>query len=535
MSSQSSTLSAQQPALEMDWEQFSIRSADLEFLSAYLLEEETPLGPEALAAQLIRHRMEQQQEHVAAQQAAARPYLPQERYQVGDQLSFPALGWQAGRVSAVRPARTLGEAVFDVITVEFADGPSREYAAGLEEHVLNHPPEVEEAPEDVLAAAVSDHAARIAPQLVEALRKSPDFVYIAGRWFPKALIVDVDSGQLNVAEALMDMASGGPLLTAQLLGEVELPSGVNPRLAEFSLDLALQEDPRFDEVGPSGEVAWFLRRLEPEPLQRTPLYLSYEALEHDRAALTEDMLALETQFDDELTPAEFQPQAEGDHIQVALLYPHWRVGSLPLTRRLAAFFPSAYESPRVRFDFVDTSSGARFEGWVDREHGYIVGLRQWYLDRGLMPGAFVQLSRSQQPGEVLISVDAHRSSKEWVRTALVGADGGVVYAMLKQTVAASFNERMMMHLPADLSPLDAVWERRIGKPVSNFAQIVATTLRELAKLNPQNHVHAEELYSALNLVLRCPPAPLLALLATRPQFEHVGHLHFRLAEQIADA
>lgn len=434
----------------------------------------------------------------------------------------------------VRPARTLGEAEFDVLTVAFGDGETREYAAGVADHILNTPLEEEAVSEDSQEAQIAELAARLAPELTETLRQNPDFVYIAGRWFPKALIVDVDPGQLNVAEALLDMVGGGPMLTAQLLGEVELPGGVNPRLAEFSLDLALQEDQRFDEVGTSGEVAWFLRRLEPEPLQHIPLFLRAEAYEHDREQLSADMLALEAQFDDDLTPAEFQPEPEGDQVQTVLLYPHWRVGSLPLTRRLAALFPSAYKSPRVRFEFVDTNKGQRFEGWVDRSHGYVVGLRQWYLERGLMPGAYIQLGRGEKPGEVIISTEAHRSSKEWVRTALVGADGGVVYTMLKQQVESSFNERLMVYLPADLSTLDAVWERRAGKPINNLAQIVATTVRELAKLNPQNHVHAEEVYSALNLVLRCPPAPLLALLASRPQFEHVGHLHFRLSEQIAE-
>jgi hypothetical protein len=151
-----------------------------------------------------------------------------------------------------------------------------------------------------------------------------------------------------------------------------------------------------------------------------------------------------------------------------------------------------------------------------------------------MPGSFVRIRRGDKPGEVLVSAEAHRSSKEWVRTALVGADGGVVYATLKQAVDSSFDERMIVHLPGELKTLEAQWERRAGKPVNNFAQIVTNTMRELAKLNTQNHVHGVELYSALNLVLRCPPGPLLALLASRPQFQHVGHLHFRIAEQVAE-
>jgi methionyl-tRNA synthetase len=43
-------------------------------------------------------------------------------------------------------------------------------------------------------------------------------------------------------------------------------------------------------------------------------------------------------------------------------------------------------------------------------------------------------------------------------------------------------------------------------------------MRELSKLTPQGHVHAQELYSALNLVRRCPPAPMLSALVTNPGF-----------------
>ena len=72
------------------------------------------------------------------------------------------------------------------------------------------------------------------------------------------------SGHLNLAEAILDMAGGGPLPTKALLEQVGLTSNTNSNLVEFSLDHALQEDPRFDEVGPAGETLWFLNRLEPE-------------------------------------------------------------------------------------------------------------------------------------------------------------------------------------------------------------------------------------------------------------------------------
>ncbi len=56
-------------------------------------------------------------------------------------------------------------------------------------------------------------------------------------------------------------------------------------------------------------------------------------------------------------------------------------------------------------------------------------------------------------------------------------------------------------------------------------------MRELSKSNPQGHVHAQELYAAVNLVRRTPPAPIFAALETNPKFVHVGDLHFRLDEE----
>ena len=77
------------------------------------------------------------------------------------------------------------------------------------------------------------------------------------------------------------MAGGGPLPTKALLEQVGLATNTNSKLVEFSLDHALQEDPRFDEVGPAGEILWFLNRLEPESVLQVPVYLRYQELEYD--------------------------------------------------------------------------------------------------------------------------------------------------------------------------------------------------------------------------------------------------------------
>ena len=175
---------------------------------------------------------------------------------------------------------------------------------------------------------------------------------------------------------------------------------------------------------------------------------------------------------------------------------------------------------------VDGDTGEKFPGWVVRHKKYVYGLREWYLEKGVMPGSKIALRHGETPGEVVVSTEPHISAKEWVRTALVGADGGVVYAMLKQPVSTTFEDWMMVAMPADTSSLDLAWEKRSKSPLP-FEQVVVETLKELAKLNPQAHVHAAELYSAVNVVYRCPPGPILSVLASRPWFDHVGDLHFR--------
>lgn len=507
------------------WENFELRDDDLEFLYNHLLETEIPLTPQELAVALVQDRIHREKKSVEQRRSAGgQVYLPKDHHEVGQVLIFPALGWMRGTIVEKRPGKNPDLADFQVIKVELEGGGQREFASGLSVHKLNDPQKFQEevsllSAEEILA----EHEKAISAKIEKRLDESEEFIRIAGRWFPKALLVDINVGHLNLAEALLDMEGGGPLSTRQIMEAIELPSNLNPKLIEFSLDYALWKDERFDEVGPAGQVLWHLHRLEPSEVLNTPDFLRYTPITHDRALLSEDMLALELALDDELSPLEDHPPAE--EVQLSLLYPHWRVGSLPLSARLRPLFPTAYQAPRIRFMLVDGETGEKFPGWVVREGRYVFGLREFYEKKGVLPGSYLTIRRGKIPGEVMVEAHTRRPAREWIRTVLVGADGGIVLAMLKQIVATNFDERMGISVP-DINALDAIWTRIRSERVP-FERSVVDTLRELAKLNPQGHVHAIELYSTLNLIRRCPPAPLFALLASRPWFVHVGDLHFR--------
>jgi hypothetical protein len=511
------------------WPSVQITPQDIESLHTHLFERETPLSARSLTTAFIEKRIEVERLSAENQrQAAGRLYLPKEKYRTGEELVFPLLNWMHGRVDSVRGGSNPAAGDFEVISVRFADGSERMFAGGLENHRLNAAP-AEASPEDELKPELilQEFGELIADRLELALSSDPSLVRIAGRWFPRALLIDINLGQLNLVEAVLDMAGGEPQPTEALMKEIELPGGVNPKLAEFSLNHALQADERFDEVGPAGQVLWCLRRLEPDFVREVPPFLRYDPIPFDPALLSEDMKDLESQLDDELTAVDdADVPDEINSLTITLIYPHLRAGTLPVSRRACMLFPTAFESPRVRFTLVDGRSKLHIPAWVVRDHGYVFGLREWYKSHQLVPGSLVLLKRGEKPGEVFIEAKVQRSSKDWIRTVMVGTDGGFVFAMLKQAITAEFNDRMTIHVP-DFKALDPLWEKR--RP---FDDLVVMVMRELSKSNPQGHVHAQELYAGVNLMRRVPPAPLFALLNANPSFKHVGDLYYHLEEGV---
>lgn len=512
------------------WQSFQLRDQDIEFLYNTLLETETPLTTEELLEVLVAERIQQEKNALEAQRLqGCAVYLPKDRFSPEQEVVFPAMGWRKGKVLEVREGKNPDVGEFEVVKVKFENGEMHEFAAGLENHILNKPPEISVEDEGFdLPEIIKTYGEELSQRIEEGLMDHSDFVKIAGKWFPRALLVDINVGHLNLAEAVLDMSGGGPLTTAKLLEQIEISTNVNPKLLEFSMDFALQEDERFDEVGAAGEVLWFLRRLEPEPVLETPYHLRYSSVgEENRSLLTPEMLQFESSLNDELTPYSGKvPQL--DEVQISLIYPHWRVGTLPLSARTRRLFPTAYEAPRIRFTIVDGETGERFPAWVVRSNGYVYGLKEWYEKRGLMPGSLITIQRGKQRGEVVLRREARRTGREWVRTVLVGSDGGIVFAMLKQNVSAAFDERMAIAVP-DVEGVDQAW-MRLQKDHVPFEKTVVDAVRELTKLNPQSHVHVSELYSAVNVMRRCPPGPIMELLVSRPWFVHVGDLHFRYTE-----
>ncbi len=522
---------AQLELSEAYWKTLEISQKDIDFLYAFLLERETPLPADALAEALIDARIKQEKQQLKQkQQEKGDVYLPKNVYAVGQKVQFPALNWVSGEIEEIRNGNNPELPDLKVVKVAMENGQTRFFAANLQNHALNNTQIIEDPAEMQSAAEIMEDFGDVITENLEThLEETPDLVRIGPDWFPKSLLIEFNVGHLNLAEAVLDMNNGGPLPVESLLDQIDIDSDDPKELLQFSMCYALQEDPRFDEVGPKGIVLWFLNRLEPEQVREKPLQLQYNPIEYDRHLLTEDMLKAEQRIDDELVepnPAYIKQQINKEAL-VTLNYPHWRIGSIPLTHQTRQFFPTALETPRVKFKLID-DEGEEISAWVVRPYHFIFGLRDWYEEQELIPGNLIRIKHGKNPGEVLIQPEKKRSNREWIKTLLIGADGGIVFAMLKQMITADFNERMTIAVPS-MDVLDELWERH-HQNLRPLKQFMISIMGELAKLNPQGHVHAIELYAAVNCLRRCPPGLIFGTLASNPEFISVGDLYFRLQE-----
>jgi hypothetical protein len=515
------------------WDSFEIENSDIEFLYNQLIETEKPQAIEELASALVHERVNRTKDEIEKRkQKEGKIYFPKEHYEVGETILLPQFNWEKGVVKNVREGVNPDLPQFEVMEVELESGENKQFAAALTEHVLNQPVELE-ADNPLLNPdhVVEEFGEQIKTKLEEELLGNEDFVRIADHWFAKALLVDINVGYLNLAEALLDMEGGGPLSTAVILKQIDLPTDVNKDLTEFSLNYALHEDVRFDEVGTTGEVMWYLYKQEPEWVREKPVYLQYQPLAQNPEYMQQLGSMLSSDLIDELEDIG-STNGISDEATLDLIYPHWRSGSLPLSMRFDRIFPTAIESPRVLFTFVDGNSGQRFTGWVVRHEHYVGGLSDWYQEQGVIPGSIIHLRRGDNPGEVIIWIDKRRSTREWLRTALVGSDGAVVFAMLKQLVTTSVDERIVIFIP-DTEALDNAWQGR-KRSLRQLEKITVAMMRELVKLNPQGHVHFEELYSAVNLLMRCPPGPIMSLLMEKEWASHMGDLYFNFNREFLE-
>jgi hypothetical protein len=509
------------------WGNFEANNNDIDFIFNKLFEIETPTNTTDLVKILIQERIRLEKIRLdGLEKSKGEIYLPKDDFQIGEKLTFPALNYKSGEVAGKREGENPEIGNFSIIQINFPSGESREFASNLPDHALNQTLISLEKETDLdLDNIFTTYKSTISDSLLEKLNTNQDIVQIAGYWFPRSLLIDINIGYLNLAEAVLEMSNGGPLSTPEIIEQIELPTDSNLMLTEFSLNLALQEDPRFDEVGSAGNTLWFLQRSEPENVRTRPKFLIPDKQKvFDNSKYSDFLSQMNAGVFDELEYSESPENALKTGVTIALIFPHIVSGTLPLSSNLEKLFPTAYQSPRIRFTFTDGDTKEKFAGWVVRDSKYVYGLEEWYEKNNVLPGSLVHIKPGKVAGEVVVSIGKKRPTREWIRTAKLNSEGKIDFSMTPQLISTKFDDRMAIAI-SDREEIKSLWQKYLAIPAEKLVPIFVI---ELAKLNPQGHVHAQELYAAYNIVKRVSPSYVLHLLENSSEIEHLGDLYFRI-------
>lgn len=503
---------------------FRVTNSDIEQLYNHFLEVEKPQTADQIAQVMIRHRVAEERNRIKQLMTDRSVYQPKNQYEVGDELVFPALKFSHGKITGVRDGYDPQYGRYSVIVVEIK-GKAREFASQLPgEHILNlddggsFDPMAEVDVEELYRL----YGEQIATKVSVALKSRSEFIRLGGQWFVRDLMAEVNIGHLHLAEAVLEVNEGGPLAPKEIITFLDMDPGLDLQVRMFSLNYALANDDRFDEVGPPGKIAWFLKRLEPDAVRVVPERLRYTRIPYDQALLSPQLLLLERELDDEWSDLD-APQSAQPTI-LSLTYPHRWAGTLPLSSRIRPLFPTG-TSATQRVTLIDEQSEAEIVGWVVQEHRYIYGLKKWYEDQGIPVGGFITLKPGPQPGVVLLDYDRRRPQREWVRLATV-SDNQLNFELERRSVGCGYDDLLIVG--TDYTAAVDALARRYEDNQYSLVSLLIAIFPKLAKLNPQETVHTKTLYSAINMVRRVPPGPLFVELIKHPAFQPVGdhYWHF---------
>jgi hypothetical protein len=503
---------------------FAVADSDIEPIYNYFLEAEKPLPVSEITRIVMAHRVAEEKKELKRRLSGRKVYQPQENYAVGDELVFPALKFNYGEVVDSRSGFNPQDGQFTVIGVTI-NGKRREFAALLKtEHALSFDDgaAVEQLIDVDVDALFAEYGTAVSEKVTAGLEKRPEFIRLSHEWFIQTLLAEINIGHLHLAEAVLEVSGGGPLPPDEILVHLDLPANINAEVQRFSLNHALLQDSRFDEVAPRGKVAWFLQRMEPEGVRQPPERLVYKPVEYDRRLLTTEMLMLEQELDDEWSEA-LQPPTEAQPTIFSLTYPHRWAGTLPLSSRIIPLAPPS-QSSRQQIHLIDDETGAEMIGWIVQYERYIYGLSDWYSEHQIPVGGFITLQPGPEPGVLKIGYDRRRNQKEWVRLATV-VDNKIKFELDKRAISCGYDDLLIVGTDY-VAAIDALW-RRATEHKRSLTSLLLEIVPELISLGAQNSVHAKTIYSAVNMLRRTPPGPIFAELVRHPAFQPMGDYYWQ--------
>lgn len=489
--------------------QFTVSNKDVEFIYHQILEENRIFTLDEIAVTLVRRQCQAEELASRSELQQGKLYQPKESYSVGEKVVFPALNFAVGTIIHTRPGYHPKYGSLTIMGVTFDNSsPAREFVVKFDRpHPLNAGTDQTIASAQGLMSPeelFQTYQDFIRPKVQAALENSNDFINFHDQYFLRDLLPDFHEGLFNIADAAIDI-NNGPLSVDALIEQMGLAEGKDiTDILRFSVSYRLANDERFDDVGPTGQVLWYLERIEPPEAHHTPRRLQTDEKQvYDASLFDDDLRSLLAEIDDETTHPQDIPaiDPEAESVTIVLNYPHRRVGTLPLTPKTLSFFPHSYYNP-VLFQFIDGRTGNIFPGWTVLNGKYVFGLDEWYNKNRLPVGAYLTIKHTDNPMQVIVDYQATRTQRDWIRTATI-SNNRLIFQMNKEAIGCKYDELMII---GELNPaqIDKLWLNVLDKHLSIY-EILSQMFPELSKLNPQSTVHAKTLYSAVNIIQRAGP------------------------------
>jgi len=245
---------AKTPRNESYWrDSFSVTEEEDMVLQTHFEAQGAPMSLDEIAHFLVQHQVADEAVANAGQ------YTPEDGYEEGQKLIFPALNGTVGTVVGVRPGNNPRYGDFKVIAVRFSGQPTpREFVAASQTIRLRGGDNAM-APRLSKDEIVAQFGDSIEETVLAALEDSGDYVTNGREWLPRAMLLTFHAGHLNIAEAMIDMV-GSPLTPEELLPELEVASPLPETAKLFSLNYALAQDNRFKNVGSDSAPQWDLNK-----------------------------------------------------------------------------------------------------------------------------------------------------------------------------------------------------------------------------------------------------------------------------------
>jgi len=471
--------------------EFAVKKDDIEQIYEWLLEQNQPRSIDELTIQLISSRCQKEEETLLKRTDQGSIYQPQERFEIGQRVVFPAIDYSAGQVIGVRDGENVRYAPFSVIQVQMdgSDGVIREFAMGFDQdHVLNrHAILAEDAGDRVPAERLhEEYGPHVRDQLVEALAQNDDFVQFGQQWFLRGLVPEVTPFHLNIAEAMID-ERGHPLTVSELLKEVGLADS-KESIQAYALNSALRRDGRFEETNLSGEPTWYLSALIPEAVRTKPIHLVPMHKAHGGEWLNRELHDFAREIRDEEDDLGLEAPlggAPGHSVEYILTYPHRREGTIPLNNR-GLFMLRERPADRFLVTFIDEQNHQQFRGWMLPGERYAWGLGEWYQQHEIPIGGVVKIQSDDDPFAFHVIFEKGRRRTEWIREAKVINDR-LTFSMQRKALVGQCDKYVLLD-EGQSSALESLWSGA-GTSAPGLFEHITQLFPELAKLSGQGLVH----------------------------------------------